>query len=75
MFCKGCGIKLQNKDKEKLGFTPLKLEENIMCERCFKMKHYGTLINKNELSFKVDDSSLQKNITIFFIVNIIILYF
>ena len=41
--CLGCGIKLQNESKDKLGYT-LSLENNI-CERCFKLKNYGKYTN------------------------------
>lgn len=37
--CIGCGIKLQNTDKEKLGYT--KNLDNKYCERCFKTIHYN----------------------------------
>ncbi len=37
--CSGCGVSLQNIDKEKVGYTP-KLE-NDLCQRCFRLKHYG----------------------------------
>lgn len=37
--CKGCGIKLQNIDKNSLGYIS-NLEHQI-CERCFKIKNYG----------------------------------
>lgn len=37
--CIGCGIKLQNTDKDKLGYT--KKLDNKYCERCFKTIHYN----------------------------------
>lgn len=37
--CIGCGIKLQNENKEDLGYT--KNLENDYCERCFKTIHYN----------------------------------
>ena len=37
--CIGCGITLQDKDKEKLGYT--KKIDNKYCERCFKTIHYN----------------------------------
>lgn len=48
--CLGCGIKLQTEDREKIGYS-INLENNI-CERCFRLKHYGeyknvTLDNKD----------------------------
>lgn len=45
--CSGCGIVLQNTNKDELGFTP-KLE-NKYCERCFKTIHYGTNKEINNL--------------------------
>lgn len=37
--CLGCGILLQNENKQALGYIE-DLEKTI-CERCFKLKHYG----------------------------------
>lgn len=37
--CIGCGIKLQNENKEEVGYT--KDLENKYCERCFKTIHYN----------------------------------
>ncbi len=37
--CHGCGVILQNKNKELLGFTP-NLESEL-CERCFRINHYN----------------------------------
>lgn len=38
-ICFGCGIKLQNKDKSLLGYTPK--EDALYCMRCFRMINYG----------------------------------
>lgn len=37
--CSGCGIELQDKNKNALGYVD-NLEKNI-CERCFKLSNYG----------------------------------
>lgn len=37
--CHGCGIILQNENREELGFTP-NLESEL-CERCFRINHYN----------------------------------
>ena len=37
--CIGCGIELQNKNKETQGYTTN--IENNLCERCFRIKNYG----------------------------------
>lgn len=39
--CLGCGSVMQSLDKEKPGYIiPLKIENAIYCERCFRLKHY-----------------------------------
>lgn len=56
--CIGCGIVLQDKDTNKLGYTP-KIE-NELCQRCFKLKHYGEKLiiekkqNNNEIITKIN---------------------
>ena len=45
--CLGCGVALQDSDKNKLGYTP-KLS-NDLCMRCFKLKYYGTNINDGKI--------------------------
>ena len=41
--CIGCGVILQNKDKNKVGYTPKeKITNNMYCERCFKINNYNT---------------------------------
>ena len=45
--CIGCGIKLQNENEEKEGYTP-KIE-NDLCMRCFKLKNYGKVINNGKI--------------------------
>ena len=54
--CLGCGSILQNTDFQVLGYTP-KLE-NDLCMRCFKLKHYGSLINDGKK--QSNDSILTK---------------
>lgn len=65
--CIGCGVNLQNKNEKLEGYTPKEIKENedIYCQRCFQLKHYGKYtLNKltredykrevNELLDKVD---------------------
>lgn len=40
--CKGCGVVLQNSDKDKIGYTP-KIEADY-CQRCFRIKHYDDVM-------------------------------
>ena len=69
--CVGCGIELQTEDKNKLGYT--EKEENTLCERCFKLKHYGQY---KQVSLKNDDylkilNSIPKNANILYITDIL----
>lgn len=45
--CIGCGVKLQNSDKNLLGYT--KNIDNKLCERCFRIRNYNEykLVNKD----------------------------
>lgn len=40
--CKGCGVLLQNSDKNAIGYTP-KIEADY-CQRCFRIKHYDDVM-------------------------------
>ncbi len=45
--CIGCGVELQHEDKNGIGYVPEEKfisEENLLCQRCFKIKNYGTNI-------------------------------
>lgn len=55
--CFGCGIKLQEKDKNELGYTPNL--NNELCERCFKLKNYNILTNKG---INIDNDKLINKI-------------
>jgi GTPase len=55
--CVGCGIKLQEKDKNELGYTPNL--NNALCERCFKLKNYNILTNKG---INIDNDKLINKI-------------
>ena len=47
--CIGCGVLLQETNKEKLGYTT-NIEKQL-CERCFRIRNYGeykTVVKKNE---------------------------
>lgn len=45
-ICPGCGVPLQCQDPEELGFTPpARFEkEDSLCQRCFRLVHYGQLV-------------------------------
>lgn len=55
--CKGCGIILQSEDKKKIGYTPD--IKNELCQRCFKLKNYNTLINNGVI---IDNDKLINKI-------------
>ena len=46
--CKGCGVTLQNTDKQGLGYT--NNLENRLCERCFRIQNY------NDYKFVIKDN-------------------
>ncbi|MBQ9071864.1 MAG: 50S ribosome-binding GTPase [Bacilli bacterium] len=52
--CMGCGVQLQNTNKEELGYT-VNLDNNL-CERCFRIRNY------NEYKFVVKDNQDYINI-------------
>ncbi|MCI3923186.1 ribosome biogenesis GTPase YqeH [Paenibacillus sp. TRM 82003] len=41
--CSGCGIRIQTEKKDALGYVPTAAAERtpIVCQRCFRMKHYN----------------------------------
>lgn len=41
--CKGCGITLQTKEKEVIGYV-VDLQQDY-CQRCFRLSHYGDITN------------------------------
>ena len=43
--CVGCGITLQSKDINNLGYVPKEKENDAKyCERCFKLIHYNNCL-------------------------------
>lgn len=51
--CKGCGVILQNTDKNKLGYV--EANEQELCMRCFRLSHYGEY-----RSVELDNKDYQK---------------
>lgn len=43
MICIGCGVKIQTEKKDELGYAPKSSleKEEIVCQRCFRLKHYN----------------------------------
>ena len=54
LVCIGCGVKVQAEDPEALGYAPKSAleKENIICQRCFKLKHYNEV---QDVSLTDDD--------------------
>ncbi|MDG5786511.1 ribosome biogenesis GTPase YqeH [Evansella sp. AB-P1] len=54
VICSGCGIKIQTNDPKKIGYTPKSAinREVIICQRCFKLKHYNEV---QDVSLTDDD--------------------
>ena len=44
--CYGCGSIIQSQDTHRIGYVPKQAlnQEHILCQRCFKMKHYHQMI-------------------------------
>ncbi len=61
--CVGCGSILQSLDPSMPGYVPSNLEieseEDVLCQRCFKLKHY----NENT-SIKIDEQEFLKSLDI-----------
>ncbi|WP_199726064.1 ribosome biogenesis GTPase YqeH [Leptotrichia sp. OH3620_COT-345] len=67
--CKGCGIELQSENKGKKGYVPEEkfiTEEDLLCQRCFKIKNYGQNIEndltKEDYSKEVTESVKKSDI-------------
>lgn len=43
IICQGCGVEIQTTDKDQPGFLPASAleKEEIICKRCFRLKHYN----------------------------------
>lgn len=54
LVCIGCGVKVQTEDPKTLGYAPTSAlgKENIICQRCFKLKHYNEV---QDVSLTDDD--------------------
>lgn len=64
--CLGCGIQMQNETKEKLGYV--ENIENTICERCFKLKHYGEyqkVTLQNEDFMKILSTIPKNNLVVY----------
>ncbi|MBY7143318.1 ribosome biogenesis GTPase YqeH [Virgibacillus sp. NKC19-3] len=64
IYCQGCGAKIQTSNPESAGYTPKSslAKENILCQRCFRLKHYNEV---QDVSITDDDflemvSSIRK---------------
>ncbi len=58
--CMGCGVILQDKDENEVGYTPD--INNDYCKRCFRLKNYGelnrvTLVDKESIFKKINKKS------------------
>lgn len=54
--CIGCGALLQSIDKNKLGYVPSSLasKDNLICQRCFRLKNYGEF-----KSYEISDDNFE----------------
>ncbi|SHH52712.1 ribosome biogenesis GTPase YqeH [Thermosipho atlanticus] len=75
MKCRGCGIELQTVDSSKPGYVPkhvFELEEEPLCQRCYKILHYGklTIPIKEEIFIHQIDELLKDFNKVFYVVDI-----
>lgn len=54
VYCEGCGVPLQSEDKSKAGFLPKSAwnNEQVICQRCFRLKHYNEV---QDVDYSDDD--------------------
>ncbi|WP_249871031.1 ribosome biogenesis GTPase YqeH [Oceanobacillus saliphilus] len=54
IYCQGCGIQIQTENPDAAGYTPSSSleKENILCRRCFRLKHYNEI---QDVSITDDD--------------------
>ncbi|WP_200416269.1 ribosome biogenesis GTPase YqeH [Virgibacillus salexigens] len=54
LYCQGCGAKIQSTDKDQPGYTPPSSlnKEDVLCQRCFRLKHYNEI---QDVSITDDD--------------------
>lgn len=47
--CIGCGVRIQTEDREAIGYAPTSAleKEDIICQRCFRLKHYNEVQDVN----------------------------
>lgn len=45
IYCQGCGAAIQTTNPDELGYTPESAlnKEIVLCQRCFKLKHYNEI--------------------------------
>ena len=61
--CLGCGAIFQCEDNNKEGYVKKeKINDAIICERCFKIKYYGDykIINKDNIEYKKIINNIKK---------------
>lgn len=72
--CIGCGSTLQNENKDKLGYTPLKINSKTnYCERCFKITHYNEklIVNLNNINEYIIREVNKKAKYVFFMIDLL----
>lgn len=54
LYCQGCGAAIQTTNPDEAGYTPKSSldKETVLCQRCFKLKHYNEI---QDISITDDD--------------------
>ncbi len=77
LICIGCGSKLQSEDEKKPGFVKKNIlerdDEGILCQRCFRLKHYRDLVDVDITSddfIKIITDIGQRNVLVVNVVDL-----
>jgi len=80
MKCEGCGVEIQTENPKKPGYIPesvlkekIENNESVVCQRCFKLKHYNYLLPitiNSDFSHEID-TILKDFKTVLWVVDVI----
>ncbi len=75
LYCFGCGLPLQNENPHLPGYIPKYLEKDskYLCQRCFKLQHYGVVNEDVEYTsdyLKIITQARRENALIVYVVDL-----
>ncbi len=72
--CHGCGGTLQNADLDAPFYTPKTPSDDVLCQRCYRMRHYGEVLPARVDARAYTDMLRETNIQRALVVNVIDLF-